>query len=206
MSRSQHRTAVRPYPATRPRVITATALGAGAVLALSACSTGQEAETSSQVAAVDGAHGSTRQVDVRDMRLSFPDGKSFYSAGSAAPLEGGLVNASASSDRLVQVTSPYATSAQISGTTELPSKTNLWATGRGSGQPEIQQQGPSAQGKQSDRREVEITLQGLNRDVRPGVSVPVTFVFEKSGSTTIQAPLATSPQDRPEHGSPHSDG
>lgn len=193
MSRPQHTKAVR----TR---LASTALGLGAILAVAGCSAGQETQTSSQVAAVDGAHGSAKQVDVRNVQLAFPEDSSTYEAGSSAPLEGGLVNAGSESDRLVEVTSPYAASAEVTGTTVLPAESNLWSTPakQGGGQ-----QAPSA--SSAENAQVHITLRGLNHDIRPGLTVPVTFVFEKAGPTTIQVPLGTSSEERPEHGSPHSD-
>ena len=201
MSRPQHTKAVR----TR---LASTALGLGAILAVAGCSAGQETQTSSQVAAVDGAHGSAQQVDVRNVQLAFPDDSSTYEAGSSAPLEGGLVNAGSESDRLVEVTSPYAASAEVTGTTVLPAESNLWATPakQGGGQQPGQQPGQQAPSASSaENAQVHITLRGLNHDIRPGLTVPVTFVFEKAGPTTIQVPLGTSSEERPEHGSPHSD-
>lgn len=197
MSRPQHTKAVR----TR---LASTALGLGAILAVAGCSAGGETQTSSQVAAVDGAHGSAQQMDVRNLQLAFPEGSSTYPAGSSAPLEGGVVNGGSESDRLVEVTSPYAASAEVTGTTVLPAESNLWATPAKSGGGEQPgQQAPSSSPSQNPQ--VHITLRGLNHDIRPGLTVPVTFVFEKAGPTTIQVPLGTSPDERPGHGSPHSD-
>lgn len=187
--------------AVRTRSVT-TALGLGAVLAVAGCSAGQETQTSSQVAAVNGAHGSAQSIDVRNVQLAFPEGSSSYPVGSSVPIEGGLVNTSQQSDRLLDVTSPYAASAQVDGTTVLPGESNLWATGRTSGGG---QQASSAPGTPSENPAVQITLRGLNHELRPGLTVPVTFVFEKAGPTTIQVPLTVSDEDRSEHGSPHSD-
>lgn len=197
MSRPQHHKAVRLRFAS-------TALGLGAAVMLAGCSAGQQAETAEQVSAVNGAHGDAEQVAIRDIQLAFPEGSATYKAGSAASLEGVVANAGAEDDRLVQVSSPFAASGSLGGKTLMPGKTNLYATGKpASGQPTVQQ-GPSAAGTPTDHPEVQITLQGLNRDIRPGVTIPVTFVFEKAGATTVQVPLGTSPEERPEYGSPHA--
>lgn len=191
MSRPQHQKAVRQ------RFVTA-ALGLGAVVTLAGCSAGQSTETAEQVSAVNGAHGDAKEVAVRDVQLAFPKDSATYKAGSSAPLQGVVANAGAEEDRLVQVSSPFAASGTISGKSSMASKTNLYLT------PETPAGGASVQGSPSDHPEAQITLQGLNRDVRPGVTVPVTFVFEHSGATTIQVPLSTSPEERPGHGSPNS--
>ena len=141
---------------------------------------------------------------MRNLQLAFPGDSSTYRAGSSAPLEGGLVNGGSESDRLVEVKSPYAASAEVTGTTLLPDESNLWVTpAKPGGGQQPGQQAPSASPSQNPQ--VHITLRGLNQDIRPGLTVPVTFVFEKAGPTTIQVPLGTSSEERPEHGSPHSD-
>lgn len=186
MSRPQHLKAVRL------RLIPA-ALGLGAVVALAGCSAGQITETDTQVAAVNGGSGDAKQVAVRNATLSFPTEGAFYRAGSSAPLELVLSN-EGPDDKLVQVTSPYAASAQVSGTSDLPSNTALHATG------------PSAQPATADQRTVQITLNGLKQDITPGVTIPVTFVFAKAGQVTIQVPIGEDHNPRPEHGSPTPGG
>ena len=182
MSRPQHLKAVRL------RLIPA-ALGLGAVVALGGCSAGQVTETDTQVAAVNGASGDAKQVAVRNATLAFPTEAAFYRAGSSAPVELVLSNGGPD-DKLVQVSSPFAASAQISGISELPSGTALHATG------------PSAKPAGAGQRTVQITLNGLKQDTTPAVTIPVTFVFAKAGQVTVQVPIGEDHNPRPEHGSP----
>lgn len=182
MSRPQHLKAVRL------RLIPA-ALGLGAVVALAGCSAGQITETDTQVAAVNGGSGDAKQVAVRNATLTFPTGGAFYRAGSSAPLEL-VVSNEGPDDKLVQVSSPYAASAQVSGTSDLPSHTALHVTG------------PTPEPATADQRKAQITLNGLKQDITPGVTVPVTFVFAKAGQITVQVPIGEDHNPRPEHGSP----
>ncbi|RRO17369.1 copper chaperone PCu(A)C [Saccharopolyspora rhizosphaerae] len=165
------------------------ALGLGAVVALAGCSAGQVTETDTQVAAVNGGSGDAKQVAVRNATLAFPPQGAFYRAGSSAPVQVVLSN-EGPNDKLVQVSSPYAASGQVSGTTDLPSNTALHATG------------PSAQPASTGERTVQITLNGLKQDITPGVTIPVTFVFAQAGQVTVQVPIGEDHHPRPEHGSP----
>jgi copper(I)-binding protein len=187
VSRPQHLKAVRL------RLIPA-ALGLGAVVALAGCSAGQVTETDTQVAAVNGASGDVKDVAVRDATFTFPSDASFYPAGASAPMELMLANRGPD-DRLVSVSSPYAASATVSGETTLPTDSALHALG---GNDELNP-GPSA-------RTVKITLQGLKQQLGAGVTIPVTFTFEKAGQLTVQVPLGQDHDPRPEHGNPPAEG
>ena len=208
MSRPQHQKAVRLRLASA-------ALGLGAVVALAGCSAGQVTETDTQVAAVNGGSGTVKDIAVRDAEFTFPSHGTSYRAGTSAPLEAVLVNDGPVDDRLVQVTSPYAATAEIKGDTSLPAGTALHVSGQQeSGQPTIQQepstgaqpttsaeQQPGVQGGPSERREIQITVSGFTQDITPGVTIPVTFVFEKAGPVTVQVPIGADPKPRPEeHG------
>lgn len=185
MSRSQHLKAVRL------RLIPA-ALGLGAVVALAGCSAGQVTETDTQVAAVNGGSGDVNGIAIRNATFTFPSPETRYVAGSSAPIQVVLTN-EGPDDKLVQVFSPYAASATLSGDTTLPSRTALHAT---SGSEQLQQ------GETPADRQVEITLNGFKQDITPGVTIPVTFVFEKAGQVTVQVPVGPDHTPRPEHGSP----
>ncbi|WP_019855803.1 copper chaperone PCu(A)C [Actinopolyspora mortivallis] len=190
MSRSQHSKAVRL------RLVPA-ALGLGTVVALSGCATGQQAETSEQVAAIYGANGNATSMAIRNATLGFPDGQdAVYEEGSTAPVDAVLVNESARSDRLVRVSSSYADSVEITGTRTIPGQRRLYAV-------EPSENSNAVRASDDDRERVRITLTGLTQDIYPGVTVPVRFTFENAGSTTLQVPIGRSPEQRPEHGSPH---
>ncbi|MFI0465249.1 MULTISPECIES: copper chaperone PCu(A)C [Saccharopolyspora] len=187
MSRPQHLKAVRL------RLIPAV-IGLGAVVALAGCSAGQVTETDTQVAAVNGGNGDLKQISIRDASFTFPTTDARYPAGSSAPVQLVIAN-EGPSDKLVQVSSPYAASATLGGITDLPSRTALHAVGKSA---QVQQ------GETAADRVVEITLNGFKQDITPGVTVPVTFVFEKAGSVTVQVPVGADHSPRPEHGSPVS--
>ena len=61
-------------------------LGIGAAIVVSGCSAGQITQTSTQVPAVNGSMGTVKQIAVRDVRLAFPAGKSYFSKGESASL------------------------------------------------------------------------------------------------------------------------
>ncbi|WP_017972968.1 copper chaperone PCu(A)C [Actinopolyspora halophila] len=196
MSRSQH------SKAGRPRLVPAV-VGLGAVVALSGCATGQQAETSQQTAAVAGANASTKTMAVRNATLGFPegnDGEAVYEKGSSAPVDAVLVNESEQSDQLVRVSSSYAQSAEITGTKTIPGNQRVYA---------VQEQGGStdeltaAEATNDERETVRISLNGLSRSIYPGTTIPVRFTFAEAGSVTLHVPIGPSPEPRPEHGSQH---
>ena len=187
MSRPQHTKALRLRLAPA-------ALGLGAVIALAGCSAGQTTETDTQVAAVSGASGQAKDIGVRDAQFTFPSGTTLYRAGSSAPIAVELTNDGDNGDRLIGVSSPYATSGRLGGTTDLPGRTVLRALGRPAE--------PTIQGQPSDQKVVNIALDGLKQDLRPGVTIPVTFVFQNAGAVTVQVPIGPDHSPRPEHGVP----
>ncbi|MBB5153932.1 copper chaperone PCu(A)C [Saccharopolyspora phatthalungensis] len=185
MSRPKHLKAVRL------RLIPA-AIGLGAVVALAGCSAGQVTETDTQVAAVNGGSGDLKQIAIRNAVFTFPTTDARYPAGSSAPVQLVISN-EGPDDKLVQVSSPYAASATLGGITDLPSRTALHAAGQAA---QVQQAETPAD------REVQITLNGFKQDITPGVTIPVTFVFEKAGAVTVQVPVGPDHNPRPEHGGP----
>jgi copper(I)-binding protein len=205
--------------AVRPRLIPAV-LGFGAVIAVAGCSAGQVTQTNSQVAAVNGDSGTVRNIGVQDAQLTFPTGRPFYPAGASAPLQAILVNNGTQGDRLVKVSSPYAASAQISGDTDLPGDTALNAYGI----PPASSEQPTSPGGAAPTSStapasstaptsstvptsgttspaaphtVDITLTGLTQQIGPGVTIPVTFVFQQAGPVTVQVPIGADKMPRP---------
>ncbi|MBP2475169.1 copper(I)-binding protein [Crossiella equi] len=45
---------------------------------------------------------------------------------------------------------------------------------------------------------IELALTGLTSELRPGLTIPVTFVFEKAGEVTLQVPIAADEEHREE--------
>ncbi len=202
MSRPQYNKAVRLRLA--PVVI-----GLGAVMALTGCSAGQDADTSEVNAAVFGDNVQAKSIAVRDAVLAFPEGEAHYPKGSSAPMDVVLINKANAVDRLIGASSPYAESVRITGETTIPGGTRLHSNGES---PESQEststaQQPSSASEQPSgpvqRPQVNITLVGLTQTIRPGTVVPVTLKFQQAGEITAQVPIGPSPESRPEHGSPH---
>jgi copper(I)-binding protein len=96
-------------------------LGIGAALVVSGCSAGQITQTDTQVPAVNGSMGTVKQIAVRDVRLAFPAGKSYFSKGESASLLVTIANSGQADDKLVGVSSPdFGSGAQIVGDTTIP--------------------------------------------------------------------------------------
>jgi copper(I)-binding protein len=96
-------------------------LGIGAALVVSGCSAGQITQTSTQVPAVNGSMGTVKQIAVRDVRLAFPAGKTYFSKGESASLLVTIANSGQTDDRLVTVSSPqFGSGAQIVGDATIP--------------------------------------------------------------------------------------
>ncbi|WP_051386181.1 hypothetical protein [Actinokineospora inagensis] len=96
--------------------------GLAAVLATAACSSGQITQTDSQLPAVNGALAQAGNIAIRDAMLAYPaDGS--YAEGSDAPLTLSIVNSAGTADKLVDVSSPVATSVQVDGDVNLPGRT-----------------------------------------------------------------------------------
>lgn len=98
-----------------------------AVVAMSACGTGQITQTASQVAAVPGTSIDLPSTDnpvigLRNLVVAY-SGPGGYAAGSSAPLVVHIVNNSAREITLTEVTSPAATSVVLVDASATPSPT-----------------------------------------------------------------------------------
>lgn len=210
MSRPQHNKAVRLRLAP-------VAIALGAVVGLTGCAAGQQAETSQQEADIPGNNAEVKNMAIANATMTYPRGEAVYPKGATAPIDVVLINEALQSDRLLSVSSPYAASGRISGTTTIPGGTRLYSDGvppgsapgprpaaepGGSGPLDPAPVGPV------QRPQVNIALVGLTQPIRPGVTIPITFTFARAGATTVQVPIGPSPEERPEHGSPnvHSQG
>jgi copper(I)-binding protein len=96
-------------------------LGIGAAIVVSGCSAGQITQTDTQVPAVNGSMGTVKQIAVRDVRLAFPAGKTYFSKGESASLLVTIANSGQADDKLVSVSSPeFGSGAQIIGDATIP--------------------------------------------------------------------------------------
>lgn len=197
---------------TRPAAPrTYTALLAGALvgaLALTGCGAGQIAGTAEQQAAVRGGNSSAMgPIAVRDAVIAFGEqveGGAIYSVGSAAPLSLTIVNEGTEADTLVSASSPWASSVEISGVTEIPAGRAIVVQGEApepaptTGVPGSR--APSAAPTSTPAAEAEsgtqIVLTGLLDDIRAGISYDVTLVFERAGEVVVPVPVGGTEEPR----------
>jgi hypothetical protein len=165
-------------PALRRLALTVALL----VMVSAGCGAGQEAQTADQITGIGGAYGQTGAVSVLDAQFVFDGpiaGDEVYRPGAEAPLQLTIVNAGATNDRLVEVSSPVAASARITGDPRIPGGQALTA-----GYVE-----PVASVDTREARAIGITLVGLNEPLRAGLTYPVTFTFQDAGSLTLSLPV-----------------
>lgn len=209
MSRAQHNMTAR-------RRLVPAALGFGLVLALAGCGAGQITQTDTQVAAVNGVSGQAGQIGVRNAQLVFPPNAArYYPKGSDAALVATIVNDGSATDRLVSVSAPAASSVNLQGSTVLPAAFALTAVspaeqGAGSTLPTPITTGGTAASTTTSTLptstgsaaalpvgKITVTLVDLNRDVRPGETIPVTFVFANAGQVTLDVPIGSPTAQNP---------
>lgn len=183
------------------RVLKAMAAGTAVVL-LAGCGAGQIGTIGSQVAAVNGAQGTAGSVAVRDVRVQFPTsaGASSYPAGANAPLLFTIANGGTAADELISVSTPAATQVNVQGSRTLPGGTAL-VSGPSTVAPSSTAGvtstagATSAAGTTPGRLTAE--LSNLTQDVKPGLTIAVTFTFATAGPITLPVPVGA-----PESGAP----
>ncbi len=142
-----------------------------AALTLSGCAAGQISQTANQVAAIDGANGTVGRISVLNALLATPSG-SDYAKGADVPLQVWVSNAGVGTDTLTTITTPAASSVQISGTATIPGQSLADFSGT----------------------KVKLTLKTLTANLTYGKSVPVTFAFTSAGTVTINVPVEIPPE------------
>jgi copper(I)-binding protein len=160
-----------------------------AVLTLAGCGAGQVTQTDAQVAAVDGANGNAGNIALRDVVVRYPDTGDSYPVGSDIPLYFTIVNQGTVADELMSVTTPVARQVQVRGNTTIPAGLSVTNTEDGAAGASS---APSASPLDYDK--LSIVLVGINRELRPGPDIEITFVFRNAGSVTIPVPMG-SPTD-----------
>ena len=167
------------------RLAPALALAAGATLILTACGAGQISQTSDQVAAVNGNSVDLGDISLRNVHVVFPQSEE-YSIEAGGTVELGFIainNSSTTSDTLTGISTDAASSVTVgeeSGGTEIEPLTGL-----GAGMPvdnAVSDPGIPLQF-------ITVELEGIDEDVRPGLTVPVTFTFEEAGEVELLVPV-----------------
>lgn len=172
------------------RVAAAVALSFASALALSACGAGQIAQTATQVAAINGNNVDQGTISLRNVHIGYPDSDEFVleEGGRAELLFTAINEDQVTPDRLTGIETEAATEVVFEGTAaasgvEIPALTSL--TG---GLPVGSIAEPDA-----DSAYVEVVLEGLSDDVRPGLTVPMTFTFENAGDVVVDVPVDAGP-------------
>jgi copper(I)-binding protein len=168
----------------------------GAVL-LTGCAAGQQAQTVQQTPSIDGVQAEAGNIAIRAAGIASPESGTSYSKGATAQLRMVLINRVNQPDKLVSVSSPVASGAQLGAAFADPSGAGTaGATATPSASPSGSA-GGSASGTPIDlpgRQSVQIgigsgdptvTLTGLTQQLFPSQPVPVTFTFQSGASATV---------------------
>lgn len=155
--------------ALRPRRwATAVAAFAVAVVPLSACAAGINAETSRERPTIDGIGSAVGTLTVRNAYIGGPG-----EAGGSAPLLLSVFNNGTEPDRLVSISSPVAESATVPTESEL----------RAGGQQRYYEAGRTAR------------LTGLKEELRVGQTAEVVLAFERAGELRMTIPVSAVPPE-----------
>ncbi|MGW4118785.1 hypothetical protein [Nocardia sp. NPDC004711] len=189
---------------SRRRAVTVAALAAGAVLALSGCGAGQVSQTATQVAAVNGNTANVGSIALRDVRFLLPQTEEYNNAkGGKAVLAFSAVNLSDSkADELVSISTDLG-QVKIADKIEIKPSSTVVADkptakdAAAAAAVHEQNAGEPASDKVTDpnAKPVLIEVTGLTKDVTPGLTYPLTFVFKEGGTVVVNTPVDAGPNN-----------
>jgi copper(I)-binding protein len=132
--------------------------------------------------AVDGAFGNVgNTIALRDVLIPNPHTpQEVYPAGSTVPVFLAIVNQGNKPDKLVAVSSPAASQVQMAGTTDIPPGDTVTSTVSSA-----PLNAPPTSPLVAGRLRIMLTL---NRVLRAGLNIPVTFAFQHAGMVTLWVP------------------
>ncbi|WP_072803096.1 hypothetical protein [Rhodococcoides yunnanense] len=167
------------------RLATVVAIAAGATLTLAACGAGQVSQTADQVAAVNGNFADVGNISLRNVHVVYPQTEE-YSIEPGGKVELGFIavnNSPANPDKLTRIATTAASSVTLG---EEPGGTDIAPlTALGAGAP--------ADTKLDDPliplQLIVVELNGIGEEVRPGLTVPITFTFEEAGDVEVLVPV-----------------
>ncbi|MGV9666353.1 hypothetical protein ACWDUL_23570 [Nocardia niigatensis] len=200
-------TALKATTASKPRrrAVTVAALAAGAVLALSGCGAGQVSQTATQVAAVNGNSADVGSIALRNVRFLLPQTEEYNNAkGGKAVLAFSAVNLSDSkTDQLVSISTELG-QVKIADKIELKPSATVVAdkpTAKDAAQAAaLKEQNAGESAADPNAKPVLIEVTGLTKDVTPGLTYPLTFVFKEGGTVVVNTPVdagANNPRQEP---------
>jgi len=175
---------LRPF---RPARVAAAAVAVGAALSLSACGAGQIAQTATQVAAINGNGADQANIQLRNVHVLFPTSSEFrLEEGGRAELVFTAINTSATeADRLVSIETEDAADVVLEGAPASGVEIAPQASVTGGV--------PAGQITDPESDELTVILEDLSDQVRPGLTVPATFVFENAGEVRVDVPVDAGP-------------
>ena len=148
------------------RYVAAVCAAAAGIAMMTGCATGQIAETANVEAAVPGVNADAGPVAVRNIGIEYPSGDE-YQQGSDARLVFSLINDGSTADRLVEISTRAASSVTVNGSTDIDLQVGA---------------GDSVHAYGSGAK---VLLADLQRSLRSGQNVDITFRFASAGSTTV---------------------
>ena len=180
------------------RAVRAAAIGVLVLspVALSACSAGQVSQTATQQRAKAGGEAAVGNITVREARLAYPS-TGTYPEGSDAQLLLGLVNSGDEDDVLTDVSGDAFTSATITAASASASATATGAVPTGQTAPPPSVSGGDVTIPADGNVYVGgsggpvVTLNGLNRELTVAQNIDVTLTFERAGTVSVRALVAT---------------
>lgn len=166
----------RPH-GPRSALVAATLLTAA--LALAGCSAGTVTQTDTIVSQAVGATGQVGEMVLQDVAIDAGPTETVPS-GAEVPLRGTIVNQSATPDRLVSVTTPYALGFRQEGAPIIPADNAVRIVGT-----EPLPPAPVAEANRALVGGTRVLLTGVTQQLRPGPTYAVTFTFERAGTVTV---------------------
>jgi copper(I)-binding protein len=172
------------------RVATAVALAAAAAISLSACSAGQITQTATQVAAVNGNYANQGDISLRNVHILYPDSEeySLEPGGKAALAFTAVNNNEEQADRLTKITTDAADSVTIAG--EVGGRIIKPQTSLGAGT----RAATVLDDPEDPTQLILVVLNDINEGVYPGLTVPITFSFERAGDIVVSVPVDAGPK------------
>ncbi|MDV6262681.1 hypothetical protein [Rhodococcoides yunnanense] len=168
------------------RVATTLALLAGGALTLTACGAGQISQTATQVAAVNGNSADVGDIQLRNVHVVYPNSQEHsIEPGGTVELGFTAINSNpAVADELTGISSPEAQITIVDeaepGSTEIAASTAL-----GAGAPaDTQLDDPLV-----PIQLIKVEMADISENVRPGLTLPVTFEFANAGEVVVNVPV-----------------
>ncbi len=158
-----------------------TALAAGGLIALTACSSGQISQTADQESAVNGATATVKNIALRNVHLQAVQTGDYLQPGKAVELMMVAANTSPdTNDKLVGITSDIG-AVTVTGDATLPAG-GVLVVGTPDGQ-------ATALGTAEAADSVQATV-ALAKPISNGLTYNFTFTFQQAGQTTVAVPIS----------------